>query len=378
MKIKRWIAKDILEKLNSSINKAIIIYGPRQVGKTTLCEEIISKLGKKTLSINADEQRFVDVLSSRDSRKLLELVKGYEVFFLDEAQRIPEIGVNLKILIDKMPELKIIATGSSSFELAQNISEPLTGRKWTYHLYPIAQIELKDDLNIFELKAQLEERLIWGAYPDVFNLDGNHLKERHIRGLASDYLYKDILIVANIKNSDVLRRLIKLLAFQIGNQMSSNELATQLGVSKETVMSYLDLLEKTFVIFKVSGFSRNLRKEVTKMPKYYFYDLGIRNAVIDNFKPISERNDIGQMWENFIISERKKRNEYLQQGQFPYFWRTYTGAEIDYLEETGQNLFAYEIKWRNKKAKAPMSWNKAYPEAKWQLINQENYLEFIL
>lgn len=376
MKINRLIKAQILEKLRKT-PKAIVLYGPRQVGKTTLGQDLIAELGLKTLAISADEQRFTEILSSRDGRRLAELVEGVELLFIDEAQRIPNIGLNLKIIIDNFPNLKIITTGSSSFELANQVAEPLTGRKWTFHLYPISQVELLHHFAPFELRDRLAERLIWGAYPELWKLSGRQNKEDYLRELSSDYLYKDILAIAEIRHADKLRNLLKLIAFQIGNEVSLNELSHNLDLSKETVSRYLNLLEKSFVLFRLSGFSRNLRKEITKNSKYYFYDLGIRNCLIDNFKDLFSRNDQGALWENFLIIERLKRNVYLKTGGIPYFWRTYSGAEIDYIEESGDNLLGTEIKWKNKKAQAPKLWLNEYKEASWQLVNPDNWLDFV-
>ena len=378
MKIQRSILPQILERLKNS-NKAIIIYGPRQVGKTTLCNDIISAAGLKTFYINADEARYVDVLTSRDARKLAELVSGYELLVIDEAQRIPDIGINLKILIDAGLALKIIVTGSSSFELSNKINEPLTGRHWTYVMYPIAQTELHAHANKFELAQSLEERLVWGSYPELFSLNGAQEKAAYLRILASDYLYKDIFALQEVRNAAKIRNLLKLLAFQIGSECSLSELASALEMSKETVMRYIDLLEKTFVLFRLSGFSRNLRKEVTKTHKYYFYDLGIRNSVIDNFHPLVSRNDIGALWENFLVIERLKRNAYLLKPGATYFWRTYTGAEIDYVEEREDKLAGYEFTWGARERKRmPASWAATYPHAGYTVIDRSNYLDFVL
>lgn len=376
MKINRFIIDDILKKLHTT-PKAIIIYGPRQVGKTTLCQEILKKLNLKTLSINADVSRHVSILSSRDDRKLRDLIAGYELLFIDEAQRIPDIGINLKILIDQHPSLKIITTGSSSFELANTINEPLTGRKWTYHLYPISILELSQDLTPFELKDQLEERLIWGAYPALFNLKGESRRD-YLRELCADYLYKDLLSLVDIRHSSKIQDLLKLLAFQIGNEISLNELGNQLDMSKETVARYLDLLEKTFIVFSRSGFSRNLRKEVTKMKKYYFYDVGIRNGVIENFNWLSDRNDVGELLENFLMVERLKRNHYQKKMVSNYFWRTYTGVELDCVEEGGGQLRGFEFKWKSKRTKVPPTWKEAYPNASFTVIDSQNWLDFVL
>lgn len=377
MQIQRHIITSIVDKVRR-FNKAVVIYGPRQVGKTTLCKEVLKQLGLKTLSINADEKRYVNVLSSRDEGQLLELVEGYALLFIDEAQRIPDIGINLKILIDRAPNLKIIATGSSSFELANTISEPLTGRKWVFQLFPIAQLELQSRYNTFELKSHLEERLMFGSYPEIFSLKRREDKTEYLHQLAEDYLFKDLLALKELRNPAKIRQLCKLLAFQVGNEVSLNELATQIEMSKETVAQYIDLLEKTFVVFSLGGFSRNLRKEITKTRKIYFYDLGIRNALIDNLKPLTDRNDQGSLWENFLMAERMKRNAYLRKSRAPYFWRTYTGAEVDYVEEGGGALHGFEFKWSTRaRASAPRTWQEQYKTASWKLVSRENWVEFV-
>lgn len=377
MFIERILSQEIRQKLQAQ-GKAIILYGPRQVGKTTLVKKLLEGLSYKTLSINADEQKYIDVLSGRDFSKMKSLISGYELLFIDEAQRIPDIGLNLKILIDNMPELKIIVTGSSSFDLANKISEPLTGRIWNYNLFPISFLELAKNKNPFELKSQLEDRLRYGAYPEIFSIDNEKTKREYLESLSSSYLYKDILELAYLKHSSKIRDLLKLLAFQIGNQVSMNELARMLGMSKATVEHYIDLLGKSFVLFRLSAFSRNLRKEVTKMDKIYFYDLGIRNIIIDNLKPLKDRDDGGKLWENFLVMERLKFLRYTQNLASMYFWRTYTGAELDYVEEQGRELFGYEFKFSNKKTAPPKTWLSAYPKAHFQAVNQENFLEFVV
>lgn len=376
MFIERILSQGIKQKLQVE-SKAIILYGPRQVGKTTLVKKLLEELPYRTLSINADEQKYVDVLSSRDFSKLKSLVSGYQLLFIDEAQRIPEIVLNLKILIDNMPELKIIVTGSSSFDLANKVSEPLTGRIWSYTLFPISFLELTGNKNSFELKSQLEERLIYGAYPEIFSIDNDKIKREYLESLSSSYLYKDILELAYLKHSSKIRDLLKLIAFQIGNQVSINELSRMLAIGKATVEHYIDLLEKSFVLFRLSAFSRNLRKEVTKMDKIYFYDLGMRNIIIDNMKPLKDRDDSGKLWENFLIIERLKFLRYTQNLASMYFWRTYTGAELDYVEEKGRELLGYEFKFSNKAARPPKTWFSTYHKARFQIINQENFLEFV-
>ncbi len=375
MMIMRSLTEELKQKVHED-NKAIIIYGPRQVGKTTLVKNLIADLPYKTLLVDGDQQKYIDVLSSKDLIKLKSLIAGYDLLFIDEAQKIPDIGLNLKILIDHLPELKIIATGSSSFDLANKVSEPLTGRAWNYTLYPISYLELSQIYNEFELKSQLEERLIYGSYPEIFSILNVQTKRDYLEQLSNAYLYKDILELASIKQSAKIRELLKLLAFQIGNEVSMNELANTLGISKGTVEHYIDLLEKSFVVFRLSGFSRNLRKEITKMPKIYFYDLGIRNILIDNVKSLGDRNDVGQLWENFLMIERLKFLRYNKILATEYFWRTYTGAELDYIEERDSKLFGYEFKYGHKTARAPQSWLSTYKNAVFGIINIDNFINF--
>lgn len=376
MFIPRLLEKIIKEKIAAS-PKAIIIYGPRQAGKTTLVQKLLKDLPYKSLAINADQQKYNDVLGSKDLSALKSLVSGYELLFIDEAQRIADIGLNLKILIDNLPDLKIIATGSSSFDLANKISEPMTGRIWAYTLYPISFSELTSIYNEFELKLSIEERLVFGSYPEIFSFANYQEKREYLEQLSNSYLYKDILELGSLKKSRIIYDLVKLLAFQIGNQVSIHELATSLSLSKATVEQYIDLLEKSFVVFRLSGFSRNLRKEVRKMDKIYFYDLGVRNAAIDNLKNLKDRNDAGQLWENFLMVERLKYLHYKRELAARYFWRTYTGAELDYVEEREGKLHGYEFKYNKKIARQPESFLKTYPNADFKTINQDNFWNFI-
>ncbi|HEB62223.1 MAG TPA: ATP-binding protein [Bacteroidetes bacterium] len=359
--------------------KVIVLYGARQVGKTTLVKKLLKQIQGRTLEINADKQTYTEVLSSRNFDKLKGLVSGYDNLFIDEAQRIPNIGINLKILHDELPNLIIIVTGSSSLSLANHIKEPLTGRTWTHRLYPISVMEWKTyaSANDFETKTKLDEWLRFGMYPELLFLENFEDKREYLAELTSAYLYKDILALANIRYPEKLRQLLQLLAFQIGNLVSIHELAIAMQVNRETVINYIDLLEKTFVLFRLSGFSRNLRKEVVSMDKIYFYDLGVRNAIIENFNPMSLRQDVGQLWENFLISERIKKVEYQKIFANSYFWRTHSGAELDYIEERDGQLFAYEFKWKNKKVRSPKTWLDTYKNASFQLFNQDNFLEFI-
>lgn len=377
--IPRFLEHTLRDRLLQS-GKVLILYGARQVGKTTLVKKIISNLEGRVLEINADRQPFSEILSSRDFEKLKGLVSGYQFVFIDEAQRIPDIGINLKILHDNLPDMKIIVTGSSSLDLANRIKEPLTGRTWTYRLYPFSVSEWQnyEHLNTLEIQMKLEEWMRFGMYPEIHQFENFKDKRQYLEELTGAYLYKDILALANIRYPEKLRQLLKLLAFQIGSEVSIHELAISLQVNRETVINYIDLLEKAFVIFKLSGFSRNLRKEVTSMDKIYFYDLGVRNALIENFNPLDSREDTGSMWENFLLVERRKKMEYERIFANTYFWRTYSGAELDYIEERDGNLYGFEFKWKPKKGKAPATWLETYQNASYQLINRESFASFIL
>ena len=376
--IKRKLIDKIIRQ-SKTTNKIVVIYGPRQIGKTTLAKSIIDKLKLKTLHINADQTQYIDILSSRDWKKIKSLISGYELLFIDEAQRIPEIGINLKIIYDNLPEMKIITTGSSSFDLANKLQEPLTGRKWTFELFPISIQELENNHNAFEIKNKLEELLVYGAYPEVLSLENIFDKQKLLMEISRDYLYKDILDLVNIKYPHKLRDLLRLISFQIGSEVSISELADNLGINKETVENYIDLLEKSFVIFRLSGFSRNLRNEVKKMNKIFFYDLGIRNVVIDNLKPINNRDDVGALWENFLIIERFKYLEYNSILASTYFWRMSTGAEIDYVEERDGMLYSFEFKWNPKKqARVPQKFLDTYKNSEFEVVNRDNFLEKFL
>ena len=375
--IPRYIATNIIQRLNQS-DKIIVVYGARQVGKTTLIKTILKNDFGKVLEINADQLKYRDILSSADLTQIKRLVSGYDLLFIDEAQQVPDIGLNLKIIKDNVPDLKIIATGSSSFELANKISEPLTGRKWTFTLFPISLLELSELKNPFELDSELTDFLTFGMYPEVFSYENKLDKMDYLKEIIESFLYKDMLTLSQIKNSGKIYELLQLLAYQIGSPVSYSELGRKLGLSTDTVISYIDLLEKVFVIYRVPGFSRNLRKEITKNKKVYFYDTGIRNAVIEDFSLPEKRPDIGALWENFVISERIKRNTYKRAHAKSYFWRTYTGAELDYIEESSGKLSGFEIKWKKKKAKIPKSWIETYENANFEVINSENYQDFLL
>lgn len=357
--------------------KIVLIYGARQVGKTTLVQQILSELSYNVLSINGDELRHHDVLSSRDLRALRDLVEGYDLLFIDEAQRIPEIGVNLKLLADNLPNLRIVVTGSSSLDLASRVQEPLTGRAWVHRLYPIAMTELAKSHTPFELNEMLEERLVYGSYPNIFHMAGFAQRYEFIHNLSTSYLYKDVLEISGIRHSQKLRNLVRLLAYQIGNEVSMKELGTQLQMDKETIDVYIDRLEQAFVVFRLGGYSRNLRKEVSKQNKIYFWDLGVRNTAIDNLKPLAQRDDVGALWENFVIAERLKWLQYNKVFASLYFWRVYTGAEIDIVEERDGSLYAYECKWSKPHVRMPSTFLTAYPGSSFEVISKNNYRAYL-
>jgi predicted AAA+ superfamily ATPase len=365
-----------LERLLSP-NKAVIIYGPRRCGKTTLLNKFLEKTKEKYLLVSGEDITVQRYLGSQSIPKLKSFVGKNTILAVDEAQKIKGIGLNLKLIIDHVKGVKIIATGSSSFDLAQYIGEPLTGRKYTLRLFPLAQLEIARIEQPFETEANLEARLIYGSYPEIILSEDIKQKERYLKEIVSSYLYKDILELEGLRHSDKIVRLLQLLSFQIGQVVSYSELGSQLGISKNTVEKYLDLLEKTFVVYKLTGFSRNLRKEISKSPRYYFYDNGIRNALINNFNLLEVRNDVGMLWENYIVIERIKKQEYLQISSNNYFWRTHDQKELDWVEEKKGILYGYEIKWRKDKAKPPKDWLETYKKAKYKILNKENYLAFI-
>ncbi|MFH1553043.1 MAG: ATP-binding protein [Candidatus Omnitrophota bacterium] len=374
-----YIPQYQLENLRKVVtpHKAIIIYGPRRCGKTTLLEHFVKDTKEEYLFVNGEDITIHDYLSSQSIEKLKSFVGMRKLLLIDEAQKIKNIGLNIKLILDHIPEIKVIASGSSSFDLAEQVGEPLTGRKFTLKMFPLAQLELNAVESRSETDAHLEQRLIYGSYPEAVLCKDNSLKSTYLREVVNSYLYKDILELDGLRHSDKLIKLLQLLAFQIGREVSYNELGSQLGMSKNTVDRYLELLEKAFVIFRLGGFSRNLRKEVSKNSRYYFYDVGIRNALINNFNPLSMRDDIGILWENYIIVERLKKQEYLCMQTNNYFWRTYDQKEIDFIEEYGGRLHGYEIKWSDKKTKIPKEWLETYEGSECCIITKDNYLEFI-
>ena len=372
--IKRQLLNRILERLFDK--KVIIVLGPRQTGKTTLLKEIVLLSTNETLWWNGDETDIRQILRNPNSTLLKSLIGKHKLLIIDEAQRIENIGLCIKLIYDNIEGVKVIASGSSAFELANKINEPLTGRKWEYFLYPISYKEMVDHHGLIEENRLLQHRLIYGYYPDVINNYGD--EQAILQQLSDSYLYKDILTWEKVQKPDRLEALVQALAFQIGNEVSYYELGKITGLDKETVERYIILLEKAFIIFRLRSFSRNLRTELKKSRKIFFYDNGLRNAVIRQFNPLGLRNDVGALWENFIISERMKYLEYNKIYTNRYFWRTHSQQEIDYLEERDGKLLAFEFKWKSKsKVKLPKSFIQAYPESEQRVITPDNFSRFI-
>ena len=374
MYLNRQIQKEIKNYLFKK--KAIIIYGARQTGKTSLVKKIVQETNKSFLWFNADEPEDNSILANQNSSILQSIFGNNEIIVIDEAQRISNIGLLLKRIIDTFPQYQLIATGSSSFDLANKINEPLTGRKWEYNLYPFSFAELANHFGTWEELKLLEHRLIFGMYPDVA-LNSSDAKKT-VKTLANSYLYKDILTFDTIRHSNKIIKLLKALALQVGSEVSYHELGQLVELDSKTVEKYIDILEQSYIVFRLNSYSNNLRTELKKAKKIYFFDNGIRNAVIGNYQLVSNRNDIGQLWENFIISERFKYIKYNDLDSQLFFWRTKSQQEIDLIEINNSEIKAYELKWNPKiKRKIPKSFVNAYPNAKFELINRENYIQFL-
>ena len=348
-----WITRSIESKFDSIVQrgKVLVLYGARRVGKTSVVERYLKTLDQKHFAGTGDDIELRNILSSENKAIITNSFKGYDIVFIDEAQRIPDIGWGLKLLVDSNPEISVIASGSSSFELLNKIGEPLTGRQTIYTLFPVSIMELAEFKGRVHIIQYLSDYLIYGTYPETLNAINYEKKKEYLITLRNSYLFKDILEVENIRNSDKMFDLLKLIAFQIGNEVSLSELSRVLGIAKQTVERYLSLLEKSFIIFKIGGFSSNLRKEITKTSRYYFWDNGVRNALINNFNDPSSRMDMGMLWENFCFIERIKKQSYQKLYSNNYFWRTYDRQEIDLIEERDGKLFGFEFKWNSKKIK---------------------------
>ncbi|MGC8721365.1 MAG: ATP-binding protein [Caldisericaceae bacterium] len=372
--IERALEKQITEHLFKG--KIIIVSGARQVGKTTMIEMLLHKLRRKVLYLNADESDVRALLADTTSTALKSIVGSAEIVFIDEAQRIKNVGITLKLFSDQIKGTQVIVTGSSSFDLANEISEPLTGRKYEFMLFPLSFTEMVKHHGELEEKRLLEHRLIYGYYPEIVSKPGE--EKELLKSLANSYLYKDLLTLEQIKKPILLDKILKALALQLGSEVSYSEVGQLVNADQETVEKYIDLLEKSFVVFRLPAFSRNVRNEIRKGKKVYFYDNGIRNAIIGNFNLLINRNDVGALWENFLISERMKYLYYNNIDLNRYFWRTVQQQEIDYIEEQGGKLSAYEFKWSKKaRKKFPKTFTRAYPESDTNLITQGNFEHFL-
>lgn len=366
----RTIENTIKEKINSG--KAIVIVGARQVGKTTLLNEILKD--KDYLFLDADDPSTRSLLQSPTTEQIRTFIGDYKYVFLDEAQRIPGIGLTLKIITDQFKGVQLFVSGSSSFDLGNELNEPLTGRKWEYELFPISWEEYENKIGFIKSEQQLENRLLYGLYPEVINNQG---KEREtLRNLVNSYLYRDILAFSDIRRPEVLEKLLQALALQMGSEVNYNELSQLVGINKVTVQKYIDILEKGYIVFRLNSFSRNIRNEIKRNRKIYFYDNGIRNMIIGNFNQLNLRLDKGALWENFLVSERRKQNLYKDTFAKMYFWRTKQQQEIDFVEENGGIITGFEFKWNNKKAKFPQKFLDAY-KAEGFVIDRSNFREFV-
>lgn len=369
--LKRTLLSDLSARFNQG--KAIVLLGPRQVGKTTLIQECLKD--REYLFLNGDDPEVRDMLYRAGISKLKSIIGTYKWVFIDEAQRIPDVGIIAKLITDHFKEVQLVLSGSSALEINQSTQEPLTGRKFEYHLFPISWEEFEDHVGYLESSAQLEERLIFGMYPDVIN--HRHDSREVLKQLTTSYLYKDVLSLTGIKKPELLDKLLKALALQLGSEVSYNELSNLLEVDKATVSKYIDLLEQAFIVFRLNSFSRNQRNEIRHNRKIYFYDNGVRNAIINNLNPLDLRNDKGPLWENFLISERLKIQAYHRLFSSNYFWRTIQKKEIDFIEERNGTISAYEFKWNKKpKDRIPDSFLKDY-QAKGMIIDSENFRDFV-
>lgn len=368
----RYLSDKIQNRIGSG--KAIIVIGPRQVGKTTLIKSILQT--KDYLFLDGDDPRTRILLTEPNTQEIRTILGKYKYVFIDEAQRIEGIGLTMKIITDQFKDVQLLTSGSSSFDLTNKINEPLTGRKWEYQLFPISWEEFETHHGYLHAEQQLEDRLLYGFYPDVLNNSGDEISI--LRNLVNSYLYKDILSYSDIRKPEVLDKLVQALALQVGSEVNYSELAQIVGVDKNTISKYIDILQQGYIIFKLSSFSRNLRNEIKKNKKIYFYDNGIRNMVIGNFNPLELRTDKGALWENFLISERIKQIEYKQSLSRTYFWRTKQQQEVDFVEENSGQIFGYEFKWKKKNnSRIPKTFTETY-SAKSKVIDRENFREFVI
>jgi len=373
------IKRDITQSVHGRLadEKAIILLGPRQVGKSTLLKQLAPAFQQKVVEWSGDDADVRTLLANPTATMLRQYIGAAKTLVIDEAQRIENIGLCIKLIVDQIPGVKVIATGSSAFDLANRINEPLTGRKWEYRLYPFSFGEMVNHHGFMEENRLLNHRLIYGYYPEIVNNPGE--EEVRLKQLSGSYLYKDILTWERIQKPDKMERLVQALAFQLGNEVSFNELGQLTGLDNETTEKYVDLLEKSFIVFRLGSLSRNLRNELKKSRKFYFYDNGLRNAVINQFSPVALRQDIGALWENFVVSERVKYLAYREINCNRYFWRTHAQQEVDYIEERNGQMNAYEFKWNvNTKARFPKTFLDAYPGTETHILTPENFQAFLL
>lgn len=373
--IQRVLQNEIASRL--APNKVILVFGARRVGKTVMMRQIVADFQGRTLMLNGEDYDTLALLENRSVANYRQLLAGVDLLAIDEAQNIPQIGSILKLIVDEVPGVRVLASGSSSFDLLNKAGEPLVGRSSQFTLSPFSQREIAQTENVLETRQNLETRLIYGSYPEVVLMTDNERRIEYLRDIVNAYLLKDILSIDGLKNSGKMRDLLRLIAFQTGSEVSYDELGKQLGMSKNTVEKYMDLLEKVFVIYRLGAYARNLRKEVTKAGKWYFCDNGIRNALIGAFAPISTRQDVGILWENYLIGERRKANDNGILHKNFYFWRTYDRQEIDLVEEGGDKLTALEFKWGQKSPQVPKIFRETYPGSAFHVVNRENYLDFV-
>lgn len=373
--IQRVLQNEIASRL--APNKVILVFGARRVGKTVMMRQIVADFQGRTLMLNGEDYDTLALLENRSVANYRQLLAGVDLLAIDEAQNIPQIGSILKLIVDEVPGVRVLASGSSSFDLLNKAGEPLVGRSSQFTLSPFSQREIAQTENVLETRQNLESRLIYGSYPEVVLMTDNERRIEYLRDIVNAYLLKDILSIDGLKNSGKMRDLLRLIAFQTGSEVSYDELGKQLGMSKNTVEKYMDLLEKVFVIYRLGAYARNLRKEVTKAGKWYFCDNGIRNALIGAFAPISTRQDVGILWENYLIGERRKANDNGILHKNFYFWRTYDRQEIDLVEESGDKLTALEFKWGQKSPQVPKIFRETYPGSAFHVVNRENYLDFV-